>query len=53
MVHRRPVRTAARASDMSMDANPGTGYAIYFNRALGSVRWYQLRAPELAGLFAT
>jgi kumamolisin len=41
-----------QSSDMSMDANPGTGYAIYFNGRWEVFGGTSFVAPELAGLFA-
>jgi len=40
-----------QSSDMSMDANPGTGYAIYFTGA-GKCSVVPASWPRMAGLFA-
>jgi kumamolisin len=41
-----------QSSDMSMDANPGTGYALYFDGRWEVFGGTSFVAPELAGLFA-
>lgn len=41
-----------QSSDMSMDANPGTGYSIYYNGRWEVFGGTSFVAPELAGLFA-
>ncbi len=41
-----------QSSDMSMDADPGTGYALYFDGRWAVFGGTSFVAPELAGLFA-
>ena len=41
-----------QSSDMSMDANPGTGYSIYYNGRWEVFGGTSFVAPELAGFFA-
>ena len=41
-----------QTSDMSMDANPGTGYSIYYNGRWEVFGGTSFVAPELAGFFA-
>ena len=45
--------TASRqSSDMSMDADPGTGYSLYYNGRWAVFGGTSFVAPELAGMFA-
>ncbi len=41
-----------QSSDMSMDADPATGYSVYFNGRWEVIGGTSFVAPELAGLFA-
>lgn len=41
-----------QSSDMSMDADPATGYSVYFNGRWAVYGGTSFVAPELAGLFA-
>ena len=41
-----------QSSDMSMDADPGTGYSIFYNGRWAEFGGTSFVAPELAGLFA-
>ena len=41
-----------QSSDMSMDADPATGYSLYFNGRWAQFGGTSFVAPELAGLFA-
>lgn len=41
-----------QSSDMSMNANPSTGYSVYFNGRWATFGGTSFVAPELAGFFA-
>ena len=44
--------SSRQSSDMSMDADPATGYSLYFNGRWSVFGGTSFVAPELAGLFA-